>query len=137
MPSRTIFNSCVFFLTKVHKIIDKEAMDREEEDIKTTAGLIASLSSNHSWLTYKYLHSYAELDKDALRKEAQVAFESGWKHINEADVEEVVNSNFSTHAFSMWLYYVFDEQKRDECNRLFLQLKEELEYGLEPMERIR
>ncbi len=137
MPSRAILNNCVFFVSKVRKITDKETLGEEDEAVKKTAGLVAALSSNHSWLTYKYLHNYTELDRYVLRREAEEAFDSGWKRINEADVEEVTNSGFSTHAFSMWLYYVFDEEQRDDYTKLFLKLKEELAYGFEPMERIR
>lgn len=103
--------------------------------MKKKAALIAALSSNHSWKTYKYLHNYGEMDKEAMASEVDYAFREGWKSISETDVEEVVNSDLNPHFFSMWLFHAFCGDRREECSQIFDKLKKEFAYGLEPLER--
>ena len=108
-----------------------------EAEIETVkkAALIAALSSNHSWRTYKYLHNYAELDKHALVEEFNYAQKEGWKRITENDVEEVINGEVNPYTLSMWFYHTIGEEYREEYSSLFGSMKKQLAYGLEPMEK--
>lgn len=135
MPGRAIYNHCVFFVSAVKKISNKKDLTQEEDRTRKKAALVAALSSNHSWKTYKYIYNYGELDKQAISDEAFEAFREGWKCITENDVEEVVNANLNPHIFSMWLFYALGQDERNEYNDLYNKLKKEFAYSLEPMER--
>ena len=129
-------NNYVFFVAGIGKLANKKVLADSEISMKKKAVMIAALSSNHSWKTHKYLCGISEgMDKGALAGEAAYAFKEGWKNINEADIEEVVNGSFSQHALSMWMYYVVDESFRDEYQNVYNNLKKEFAYGLEPIER--
>ncbi|MCL5100916.1 MAG: hypothetical protein M1122_03115 [Candidatus Marsarchaeota archaeon] len=136
MPGRAVFNNCVFFIANVKKIVNKQHLNNDEFETRKMATIIAALSSNHSWKTYKYLNNYCELDKEAIVAEANKATKDGWQYITENDVEEVVNANFNEHVFSLWLFYAVDKKEREEYLRVFGKFKKNFEYGLEPMERV-
>ena len=135
IPGRAIVNNCVYFIAEVKKISNKSLLTPQEQEIKKKASIVAALSSNHSWRTYKYLHNYCDIDRDAIVGETAIAFKDGWKNITESDVEEVVNSSQTPHMFAMWMFYALDEKQRSEFGQLFGKLKKEQEYGLEPIER--
>jgi len=136
MGSRGITNKYELLVNDVRKLSKKHEIENEEEKkIKDMAALIASLSSSHSWKTYKYLHDGGELDKDAIIMEANTAFSEGWKSITEADVEEVVNSNMDDYLLSMWLFYAIEKDKRDYFKSLLQEMKKELADGIEPIEK--
>ena len=117
------------------KISAKRDLTNDEDELRKKAGIVAALSSTHSWRTFKYLHNYATIDRDAIIGETAYAFKDGWKNISETDVEEVVNSSQSPYIFSMWMFYALDEKQKSEFSQLFGKLKKEQEYGLEPIER--
>lgn len=135
IPGRVIFNNCVLFVGEVRKIVGKKNLTEKEIETMKKAALIAALSSNHSWKTYKYLNNYCALDKDALAEEFSYALKEGWKRITESDVEEVINGEFSPYALSMWFYNAMDDENRSEYNSIFGKMKKQLAYGLEPMEK--
>ena len=131
MPGRAIFNNCIFFVTSVRKIASKKVLTPEETETKKLASVVASLSSNHSWKTYKYLHDYSDLDKEALASELSSAFAHKWKNISEIDVEEVVKANYNPQALSSLIFYVVDKGKRTEYRELFSRLKDNFIYTAE------
>jgi hypothetical protein len=135
MSSRSIFNKYELLVAEVRKVAKKHDTNEEEDKIKRKAMLIASLSSNHSWRTYTYLHDGGELDKEAIITEANSAFSEGWKNITETDVEEVVNSNINEYLFSTWLFYAVEKEHREYFKDLLEEMKLELIDGMEPMER--
>jgi hypothetical protein len=135
IPGRAIVNNCVYFIAEVKRIASKSTLTKQELEIKKKAAIVAALSSNHSWRTYKYLHKYSEMDRDALVGESAYAFKEGWKYITEPDVEEVVNTDQVPYNLSMWMYYALDEEQRNDFNHFFVKLRKEQEYGLEPIER--
>ncbi len=135
IPGRAIFNNCIMFVAEVKRISSKKTLTKEELEVKNKAIAVAALASNRSWKTYKYLNNYGTFDKDSLMTEATYAFQEGWKNISEADVEEVVNSEFNPHIFSTWIFSALDEKKKREFLTYFDKLKKDQEYGLEPLER--
>ncbi len=135
IPGRAILNNCVYFIAEVKRISCKPSLNPNEEEVMKKAGIIAALSSTHSWRTYKYLHNYSDIDRDAITGETAYAFKEGWKNITENDVEEVVNSSQAPYMFSMWMFYALNERQREEFSQLFGKLRKEQEYGLEPIER--
>ncbi len=135
IPGRVIFNNCVLFVGEVRKIAGKRVLSEKEIEVFKKAALVAALSSNHSWKTYKYLNNYSQLDKDALVEEFGYALSDGWRKITENDVEEVINSEFVPYNLSMWFYNAIDDRNREQYNSIFSKMKKQLAYGLEPMEK--
>jgi hypothetical protein len=135
IPGRVIFNNCVLFVGEVRKIVGKRALNEKEIEVMKKAALIAALSSNHSWKTHKYLSGLCELDKDEVSGEFQEALQDGWKKITENDVEEVINGDFKPYPLSMWFYNAIDEDNRSHYTGIFNNMRKQLAYGLEPMEK--
>ncbi len=135
MSSRSIFNKYELLVAEVRKIAKKHDTNEDDDRIRRKAMLIASLSSNHSWKTYKYLHDGGELDKEAIITEANSAFSEGWKNITETDVEEIVNSNINEYLFSTWLFYAVEKGQREYFKELLNEMKMEFIDGMEPIER--
>jgi hypothetical protein len=123
------------FVGEVRKIVGKMNLTEKEIEVMKKAALIAALSSNHSWKTYKYLNNYSELDKDGLASEFEEAVKDGWKKITEIDVEEVINGEFNPYVLSTWFYNAIDEKERIGYATTFNNMKKQLAYGLEPMEK--
>ena len=136
MPNRMIFNKYGYFVSVVKKVAKKKSCCEEDTEFRKKAMLIAALSSNHSWKTFRYIHGDGEFDKDAITNETSVAFNDKWKDINEGDVEEVVNSNINDHLFSMWLFQIIPKEDRKEYKGLLGKIREEFVNGLEMVERI-
>jgi hypothetical protein len=136
MSNRGIINKYELLVNEVRKVSKKRSLeDEQDKRIKDIASLVASLSSSHSWRTYKYLHDGGELDKDAIIMEANSAFSEGWKSITESDVEEVVNSNIDDYLISTWFFYAIEKEKRDYYKSLLEEIKKELVDGIEPIEK--
>lgn len=136
MPNRTILNKYGLFVSQVHKVLKKREITRDDLGVINKARLIATLSSNHSWRVYRYLHKGDSFDRDAIVKEISAAFNSGWKEISENDVKEVITADIDEHAFSMVLLYSLDGSSRREYAELLPRLKMEFENGMEPIENI-
>lgn len=135
IPGRVIFNNCVLFVAEIRKLIGKKNLTDSELATVKKAAVIAALSSNHSWKTYKYMHNYADLDKQALSEEFQYALKEGWKRITENDVEEVINGDFNPYSLNMWFYHAMGDSSRDEYGKIYGKMQKELAYGLEPIEK--
>ncbi len=135
MGSRGIINKYELLVAEIRKISKKHEVDGEEEKIKDMASLVASLSSSHSWKTYKYLHDGGELDKNAIAMEASSAFGEGWKNVTEKDIEEVVKSNVDEYLLSTWFFYAVPNEKRDYYKGLLEEMKKEYADGIEPIEK--
>ncbi|MDE1825631.1 MAG: hypothetical protein KGH61_00455 [Candidatus Micrarchaeota archaeon] len=136
MPNRNTLNKYELFVTEVHRLAKRKQLEAKDLRIKKLAMLIASLSSNHSWRTYKYLNGGGEIERTCMLDETRQAFSEGWKNITESDIEEVVNANTNEYMFSMWLYHVVDKEQRHEFKELHKELKTEYADGLEPIERV-
>ncbi len=136
MSNRGIINKYELLVNEVRKVSKKRSLeDDQDKRIKDIASLVASLSSSHSWRTYKYLHDGGDLDKDAIIMEANSAFSEGWKSITESDIEEVVNSNIDDYLISTWFFYAIEKEKRDYYKSLLEEIKKELVDGIEPIEK--
>ena len=135
IPGRAIYNNCVMFIADVKRVSAKKTLNKSDLEIMKKAAVVAAVSSNHSWKTYKFLHDYCDFDKESMIAESEVAFTKAWKNITEADVEEVVNGECNQHSLSKWMFYVLDEDKRKDFLTYFNKLKKDQEYGLEPIER--
>jgi hypothetical protein len=136
MPNRTTLNKYELLITDVRRLAKRKEIEDNDFQTKKKAMLVAALSSNHSWKTYKYLHDGGNFDRDGIISEAIAAFNEGWKNITETDVEEVVNSNIDEHMFSMWLFEIVNKEQRQEFWTLLNNLKVEFADGLEPIERV-
>lgn len=136
MPNRSTLNKYELLVTDIRKLARRKELDVREKLIREKAMLIAAISSNHSWKTYKYLQEGGILDRDSVINETVSAFSEGWKNVTENDIEEVVNSNINQHTFSMWLYYVVSKEERQKFKELLDVIKTEFIDGLEPIERI-
>lgn len=137
MPNRTTLNKFELFITEVRRVAKKRDLSREETTIKRKAMLVAALSSNHSWRTYKYFYSGEMFDPEIMLNEARNAFIEGWKNISENDVAEIVNMNLDHHKLALWLHFIMNNNDdRKECKMLIDGLKAELIDGLEPIERV-
>ncbi|MGC8538478.1 MAG: hypothetical protein ACP5MK_01255 [Candidatus Micrarchaeia archaeon] len=135
MSNKSIINKYEIFLSDLKKVVKKEELDKEDLSKIQTAKVVAALSSNHSWRTYRFMHDGEEFDKEKISEEAKDAFESGWKEINEFDIEEVANLNVEEQKFSLWLYYAVDKELREEVRQSFNTLKELFVDGIEPIEK--
>lgn len=131
-----IFNKYGYFVSVVKKVAKKKNFCQEDAEFRKKAMLIAALSSNHSWKTFKYVHGEGDFDKDAMGGETAVAFNDKWKDISEGDVEEVVNSNINDHLFSMWLFHIIPKEERKEYKELLGKIREDFINGLEMVERV-
>ncbi|HVA82570.1 MAG TPA: hypothetical protein VNF06_00195 [Candidatus Aquilonibacter sp.] len=136
MPNRNTLNKYEMLVTDIHRLAKKKAPELSDMQVKKMAMLIASLSSNHSWKTYRFLHEGGEMDRLCMLDEAKHAFAEGWKNITESDIEEVVNSNMSSHTFATWLYNIVDKEQRSEFKIIHQRLRSEFADGLEPIERL-
>ncbi|MDE1846381.1 MAG: hypothetical protein KGH53_03845 [Candidatus Micrarchaeota archaeon] len=136
MPNRNTLNKYEMLVTDIRRLAKKKEPELSDMKIKKIAMLIASLSSNHSWKTYRFLHKESDMDRLCMLDEAKHAFSEGWKNITESDIEEVVNSNVSEHTFSMWLYNIVEKEQRTEFKTLHQKLRMEFADGLEPIERL-
>ena len=134
MPNRTILNKYGLFVSQIHKVLKKKEADRGDNRVINMARLVATLSSNHSWRTWRYLHNGDQFDKDAIRGEMHLAFMEGWKDINENDIKEVLTTPIEEHAFSMVLTCYPEREERREFKGLFEELEKEFIDGIEPLE---
>ena len=134
MPNRTILNKYGLFVSQIHKVLKKKETGGEDNKVINMAKLIATLSSNHSWRIFRYLHNGDPFDKDAIRVEISAACREGWKEIKENDLKEVLTVPIEEHAFSMVLTCWPDKDDRREYKELFEELQEEFIDGIEPIE---
>jgi hypothetical protein len=134
MPNRTILNKYGLFVSQIHKVLKKKWAGDEDLRVINMARLIAALSSNHSWRTYRYLHDNDSFDKDAIRVEMSAAYREGWRDINENDIKEVLTAPIDEHAFSMVLTCWPEKDERHEFKELFKELQKEFIDGIEPLE---
>jgi hypothetical protein len=134
MPNRTILNKYGLFVSQIHKVLKKKETGGEDNKVINMAKLIATLSSNHSWRIFRYLHNGDPFDKDAIRVEISAACREGWKEINENDLKEVLTVPIEEHAFSMVLTCWPDKDDRREYKELFEELQKEFIDGIEPIE---
>lgn len=134
MPNRTILNKYGLFVSQVHKLLRKRAITSDDSKVLNKARLIAALSSNHSWRTYRYLHKGDAFDRDAIVNEMRSAFSDGWKEIGENDVKEVITSDIDRRKFSSILLYSLDKERIREYGDLLPMLKAEFVDGMEPIE---
>ena len=137
MPGRAILNNCVNFVINIRKLSTKRSVAESETDLITRAAIIAALSSNHSWKTYKYLNNLCEIDKEGICAETEYAFREGWKSISESDVEEVINSNLNSQQLSLWMYYAVSREKRQKLIEVFEKMRKEMAYNLEPLQKVK
>ena len=77
MPNRTILNKYGLFISQIHKVLKKKETDRGDVRLICMAKLVATLSSNHSWRIFRYLHQGESFDKDAIRVEIGAACRDG------------------------------------------------------------
>ena len=134
MPNRTILNKYGLFVSQIHKVLKKKEVGGEDSKTIKMAKLVATLSSNHSWRIFRYLHNGDPFDKDAIRVEICAACRDGWKEVNENDLKEVLTAPIEEHAFSMILTCWPDREERKEYQDLFEELEEEFIDGIEPIE---
>jgi len=134
MPNRTILNKYGLFVSQVHKVLKKREISKDDFDVINKARLIATLSSNHSWRVFRYLHNSDNFEKDAIASELKAAFNEGWKEIGENDIKEVVTSDIDERKFSMILLYSLDKDGRRKYGELLPKLKTEFANGIEPIE---
>jgi len=134
MPNRTILNKYGLFVSQIHKVLKKKELERGDAEVINKARLVATLSSNHSWRVFRFLHEGGTFDKYAMRDEIQAAFLEGWKEINERDVQEVATVPIDEHAFSMVLMCIDEQEGRRAYKYLLPMLQKELIDGIEPIE---
>lgn len=134
MPNRTILNKYGLFVSQIHKLLKRKDTGGDDLRIINMARLVATLSSNHSWRIFRYLHDGDPFDKDAIRVEIGAAYREGWKEINENDIKEVLTTPIEEHAFSMVLTCWPERDERREFSELFQELQEEFIDGIEPLE---
>lgn len=134
MPNRTILNKYGLFVSQIHKVLKKKETCGEDLKVINMAKLVATLSSNHSWRIFRYLHNGDPFDRDAIRVEIAAACRDGWKEINENDIKEVLTMPIEEHAFSMILTCCPDRDERREYMDLFGELEEAFIDGIEPIE---
>ncbi|MGC8662390.1 MAG: hypothetical protein ACP5RT_01230 [Candidatus Micrarchaeia archaeon] len=135
MGGKGIINKYEMLVGEIRKISKKQKLEENEQVERDKAMLVASLSSNHSWKTYKYLHEGMDLDKDAVAMEAKSAFNEGWKNITEKDVEEVVCSKVDEYLLSTWFFYAIPNERRDYFKNLLEKMRKEYVDGIEPIEK--
>lgn len=133
MPNRTILNKYGLFVSQVHKVLKKRERDREDAEVINKARLIATLSSNHCWRVYRFLHNGDSFDREMISNEIMAAFNEGWKDVSENDIKEVTTSSIDEHALCMVLMCLDDDTRKDYRERL-TQLREEFVDGIEPIE---
>ncbi len=132
IPGKAIVNNCVHFISEVKRISSKTELSQQESEIKETAWVVASLSSNHSWKTYKYLHHDGEFDNEAFVGETGYALKEGWKNISESDYAEVKNKLPKDHLLNRWKQYALDEKHRNRFSQLYNKFQKEQAYELQP-----
>jgi hypothetical protein len=133
MPNRTILNKYGLFVSQVHKVLKKKELGREDAEVINKARLVATLSSNHSWRVYRFLHCGEWFSGDSIKDEIRAAFNEGWKEISENDVKEVATYLVNDHAVSKVLLCLDCDQRR-EYKDLLTQLQKEFVDGIEPIE---
>jgi len=94
----------------------------------------SSLSSNHSWRAYRFLHCGDCFERNLIRDEIRSAFNEGWKEITENDVKEVATSDIEEHALCQLLTCFDAPDARRNYKELLCQLQKELCDGIEPIE---
>ncbi len=134
MPNRTILNKYGLFVSQIHKVLKKKEADGGDLRVINMARLVATLSSNHSWRIFRYLHNGEPFDKDAIHVEIVAAYREGWKEINENDIKEVLTTPIEEHAFSMVLTCWPEKDERKTFKDLFEELQQEFIDGIEPLE---
>lgn len=135
MPNRTILNKYGLFVSLVHKVLKKRELERGDLEIINKARLVAALSSNHSWKTYRFLRNSDSFDKESIKEEIRKAYEDGWKEISENDIKEVMTGQIDEHALSMVLACgALDKDERREYKELLPRLLNDFIDGIEPIE---
>ncbi len=133
MPNRTVLNKYGLFVSQIHKVLKKKALDGSDIQVVEKAKLVAMLSSR-SWRTFKYLHNGDDFNKDVIKVEIDTAYKDGWKEINENDIKEVLTLPVGEHSFSMLLTCFSERPERKTLKELFSELESEFVDGIEPIE---
>ncbi|MGA3020404.1 MAG: hypothetical protein ABSD68_00425 [Candidatus Micrarchaeales archaeon] len=115
-------------------MLKKKELETGDTEVINKARLVAALSSNHSWRVFRFLHNGDAFDRAMMREEIRVAFNEGWKEINENDVKEVANLDIEEHALCMVFMCLDEKDGRNEYKELVTHLQEEFVDGIEPIE---
>jgi hypothetical protein len=134
MPNRTILNKYGLFVSQVHKVLKKRELDREDAVVINKARLVATLSSNHSWRAYRFLHCGDSFERELIREEIRAAFNEGWKEITENDVKEIATAHVEEHALCQLFTCFEGPDSRRNCKELLIRFQKELTDGIEPIE---
>jgi len=135
MPIKYNLTRYDILANKIHKIVAKRASDQngdpeDDEDLKTIAILIASLSSAHAWQTHKSIVGHETLNKPEIKDEHREAEAERWRQVSSYDIEELAKKSISDSIFNEWLFFNVEKEKQQAYKSAWSKLKAELVDGL-------
>lgn len=138
MPIKYNLTKCDILANEIHKLSlkelkeshsDNDSSEHEPEDIeiKLMAIIIASLTSSHSWQTYKCIEQQIDgFNAEVIKREHEEAIEERWKHITPSDISELVNLNISDSVFYRWSFFNVNREEHKYYVKAWKRLKEEM-----------
>jgi hypothetical protein len=109
-------------------------MTKEDQFIKTTAIIIASFSSRHSWETHKCtVTDFSRLNASAIRDEYSSAASDKWKQVSFFDISEIASEHLPDKLFYGWLFLFVERPKHKMYKEAWIFLKSKMaNYSDEP-----
>ncbi len=131
MPIKHNLNKYDLLKEDIYKVAGKEKNEYTNDDklIYTTAVLIASFASGHSWKTHKVLvnGNCSDLKSDEIKEEFEMAKNLRWKTVNSFDISEISQKNIPQAKFISWLYYTVERKEYENYKEAWANLKKKLE----------
>ncbi len=124
---------------KIHKLSLKElkelhltnSKDSENEsddiEIKLMAIIVASLTSSHSWQTYRCIEQHVDtFNSEIIKKEYEEAIAERWKHITPSDISELANLDINDSIFYRWSFFNVKKEDYKKYKQAWKRLKNEI-----------
>jgi hypothetical protein len=100
----------------------------DAETIRKIAIIVSSMTSSHSWQTYKSISKQSdELNSANVKEEYNEAVKERWKQVTPSDINELANLNISDSVFHRWLFFNVPWTEHNAYKRAWLSLKKEME----------
>ena len=136
MPLKYTLTWADMHVNEIRKVALKKERELTSGDkfVRTTAIIIASFSSRHSWETHKCTETdFGRLNSNAIRDEYATAATEKWKQVSFFDISEIASEHLPDKTFYRWLFMFVDGQKHKEYKAAWTFLKEKLtNYSDEP-----
>ncbi len=96
--------------------------------VRKIAIIVSSMTSSHSWQTYKSISKQSdELNSQNVKEEYNEAAKERWKHVTSSDIHELADLNISDAVFHRWLFFNVPREEHEDYKHAWMSLKKDME----------